>query len=92
MVGQVDSPRSHGLAQCRQDAEDSSNFSKNGAVGSSVASCPREFLRIEWGTEDVWCSEHATLRGTTRAYNDGDSVDVIIKVVGSGSQLTNFAL
>jgi type VI secretion system VgrG family protein len=39
----------------------------------------RQFLTIEWVEDETWCSEPATLRGTTQGYTDGDneSADII---------------
>ncbi len=45
----------------------------------------REFLTIEWVEAETWCSEPATLRGTTSGYTDGEVEPAEIRNVMDGS-------
>ncbi len=45
----------------------------------------REFLTIEWAEAETWCSEPATLRGTTQNYADGDTESADVRNAADGA-------
>ncbi len=45
----------------------------------------RQFLTIEWVELETWCSEPATLRGTTQGYTDGDTESAEIRNTSDGA-------
>ncbi len=45
----------------------------------------REFLTLEWVETETWCSELATLRGTTRGYVDCDTETAEVRDASDGS-------
>jgi len=45
----------------------------------------RQFLTIEWVEVQTWCSEPATLRGTTQGYTNGDTESADIRNAADGA-------
>ena len=45
----------------------------------------RQFLTIEWVEVETWCSEAATLRGTTQGYTDGDTESADVRNASDGA-------
>ncbi|MBC8070754.1 MAG: type VI secretion system tip protein VgrG, partial [Deltaproteobacteria bacterium] len=45
----------------------------------------REFLTIEWVETEAWCSDPATLRGTTQNYTDGDTESADVRNAADGA-------
>jgi type VI secretion system VgrG family protein len=45
----------------------------------------RQFLTIEWVETETWCSEPATLRGTTQGYTNGDTESADVRNATDGS-------
>ncbi len=45
----------------------------------------RQFLTIEWVEVETWCSEPATLRGTTQGYTDGDTESADVRNAADGA-------
>ncbi len=45
----------------------------------------RQFLTIEWIEVETWCSEPATLRGTTQGYTDGDTESADVRNTSDGA-------
>ncbi|MFV8753690.1 type VI secretion system Vgr family protein [Nannocystaceae bacterium ST9] len=45
----------------------------------------RQFLTIEWVEVETWCSEPATLRGTTQGYTDGDTESADVRNTSDGA-------
>ncbi|NVB38066.1 type VI secretion system tip protein VgrG [Pseudenhygromyxa sp. WMMC2535] len=45
----------------------------------------RQFLTIEWVEDETWCSEPATLTGTTSGYTDGDTESADVRNASDGA-------
>ena len=45
----------------------------------------RQFLTIEWAQTETWCSEPATLRGTTQGYTNGDTESADVRNASDGA-------
>jgi type VI secretion system VgrG family protein len=45
----------------------------------------RQFLTIEWVQVETWCSDPATLRGTTQGYTDGDTESANVRNAVDGA-------
>jgi type VI secretion system VgrG family protein len=45
----------------------------------------RQFLTIEWVEVETWCSDPATLRGTTQGYTDGDTESADVRNASDGA-------
>jgi hypothetical protein len=61
--------------------------------GTQVLPCqrqPKKILTIQWVETEVWCSENATVKGTTENYLDNEEVTIAVTVTGAGTAVTSF--
>jgi type VI secretion system secreted protein VgrG len=52
----------------------------------------KKFLTIEWAERESWCSERATLRGTTENYGDGESETASVRKASDGQLFKDIPL
>jgi hypothetical protein len=83
-----------GSATCDRDVGSPVQPCGSGTPGQAPAQNPpppaRRFVEIHWVTADGWCSEPATVAGTTENYGEGENVAITVTAVANGSQLASF--
>jgi len=77
----------------RAGADSRATCPGEGAVGGTQQPCStarRRVVRIEWADSEGWCSENATIRGTTENWADGESLGITVSRANPGAQVATF--